>query len=76
MNPMMMEFAMTYATSIRTAPRETALIGRLAGRVRRYLARRRARRALMDLDDHMLRDIGLCPGDERLIATNPWLRRW
>lgn len=56
-----------------TARRETALF---AGRVHRYFARRRARRALMDLDDHMLRDIGLSPGDDRIIATNPWLRRW
>ena len=69
---------MTPITSSRAghAQRETALFGRLAGRIQTYIARRRARRALMDLDDHMLRDIGLTPGDERLIATNPWLRRW
>ena len=75
---MMMEFTMTPITSRadHRAHRETALFGRLAGRIQTYIARRRARRALLDLDDHMLRDIGLTPGDERIIATNPWLRRW
>jgi uncharacterized protein YjiS (DUF1127 family) len=73
---MMMEFAMTYATSIRTAPRQTALLVRLTGRIHSYLERRRTRRLLLDLDEHMRRDIGLTPGDDRLIATDAWLRRW
>jgi uncharacterized protein YjiS (DUF1127 family) len=63
-------------SSARSTQREPALFGRLAGRIQAYVARRRARRALLDLDEHMRRDIGLIPGDERLIATSAWLRRW
>lgn len=67
---------MTHTTSVRTAPRQTAQFVGLAGRIQSYLERRRTRRLLLDLDEHMRRDIGLTPGDDRLIATDAWLRRW
>ena len=44
--------------------------------VKRWWRQQRTIEATFGLDDHLLRDIGLTPGDERIIATNPWLRRW
>ena len=54
---------------------ETPLFGRLAGRFHRYMALRSTRRQLRDLDDHMLRDIGLTRGDLSLVASDKWLQR-
>ena len=54
---------------------ETPLFGRLAGRFHRYMALRRTRRQLRDLDDYMLRDIGLTRGDLDFVAADSWIRR-
>lgn len=54
---------------------ETPLFGRLAGRVHRYIALRRTRRQLRELDDYMLRDIGLTRGDLTFIAADNWVQR-
>jgi uncharacterized protein YjiS (DUF1127 family) len=54
---------------------ETPLFGRLAGRLRHYLAMRRTRRQLRDLDDYMLRDIGLTRGDLTFVAADNWVQR-
>jgi uncharacterized protein YjiS (DUF1127 family) len=54
---------------------ETSLFERLAGRIQRYIALRRTRRQLRDLDDYLLRDIGLTRGDLTFIATNSWVQR-
>lgn len=54
---------------------ETPLFGRLAGRVQRYLALRRTRRQLRDLDDYLLRDIGLTRGDLTFVAADTWVQR-
>jgi uncharacterized protein YjiS (DUF1127 family) len=74
----LMELPMTpiIISRARTSQRQTALFGRLAGRIQAYTARRRARRALLDLDEHLRRDLGLIASDERPIATSAWLRRW
>lgn len=40
-----------------------------------WLARWRERRNLAELDDHMLRDIGLTPPDVRFECAKPWWRR-
>lgn len=42
-----------------TARQNRALLRLLAGRLRERMARRTVRAALLRLDDHMLRDIGL-----------------
>ena len=42
-----------------TARHNRALLQRLAGGIRERLKRRAVREALLRLDDHMLRDIGL-----------------
>lgn len=54
---------------------ESPLFGRLAGRLRRFMALRRTRRQLRDLDDYMLRDIGLTRGDIALPGSDDWLQR-
>lgn len=54
---------------------ETPLFGRLAGRFHRYLALRRTRRQLRDLDDYLLSDIGLTRGDLTFVAADSWLER-
>jgi uncharacterized protein YjiS (DUF1127 family) len=54
---------------------ETPLFGRLAGRFHRYMALRRTRRQLRDLDDYMLRDIGLTRGDLDFVAADSWVQR-
>jgi len=54
---------------------ETPLFARLAGRFHRYMALRRARRQLRDLDDYLLSDIGLTRGDLTFIAADSWLER-
>lgn len=54
---------------------ETPLFGRLAGRFHRYMALRRTRRQLRDLDDYMLRDIGMTRGDLDFVAADSWVRR-
>ncbi len=55
--------------------RETPLFGRLARRFHRYLSKRRTRRQLRDLDDYMLRDIGLTRGDLTFVAADSWVQR-
>jgi uncharacterized protein YjiS (DUF1127 family) len=54
---------------------ETPLFARLAGRFHRYLALRRTRRQLRDLDDYLLNDIGLTRGDLTFVAADSWLER-
>ena len=54
---------------------ETPLFGRLAGRFHRYLALRKSRRQLRDLDDYLLRDIGLTRGDHTSVDSDDWLQR-
>jgi len=54
---------------------ETPLFGRLAGRFHRYMAMRRTRRQLRELDDYMLRDIGLTRGDITFAGSDDWMQR-
>jgi len=54
---------------------ETPLFGRLAGRFHRYMAMRRTRRQLRDLDEYMLRDIGLTRSDLTFIGADSWVQR-
>ena len=54
---------------------ETPLFARLAGRFHRYMSLRRTRRQLRDLDDYMLRDIGLTRGDLDFVAADSWVQR-
>ncbi len=54
---------------------ESPLFARLAGRLRRYIALRRTRRQLRDLDDYLLSDIGLTRGDVTLVAADNWVQR-
>jgi uncharacterized protein YjiS (DUF1127 family) len=51
-----------------------ALLRILAEWWRRALARRRQRRALLRLDDHMLRDIGVTRAEARGEARRPFWR--
>jgi uncharacterized protein YjiS (DUF1127 family) len=63
----------TLATNRHSAPRR----GRLAsvvGMVLSWQRRHRARASLARLDAHMLRDIGLSPGDARAEMSKPFWR--
>jgi len=51
---------------------ETPLFGRLAGRFHRFVEMRRTRRLLRDLDDHLLRDIGLTRRDVASLHSDAW----
>lgn len=52
----------------------TGLIGRLRRAVAEAVARRRDRQLLSQLDQHLLRDIGLLPEDARTEAAKPFWR--
>jgi hypothetical protein len=59
----------------RKAPREeTAKPSWAAGTFGTWLGRTRQRRALADLNDHQLRDIGVAPDDAQLEACKPFWR--
>src|SRR5918998_704415 len=61
---------------VRHSARSLPLLGRAARAVHRWLERRRQLRALSELDDHLLRDIGLSREDaERECSTGFWRRR-
>lgn len=47
------------------------LIARVMLRIEAYMELRRQRHALRQLDDHMLKDIGLTRGDVDRIANHP-----
>jgi uncharacterized protein YjiS (DUF1127 family) len=47
-------------------------LGRLTGRIRRLLSKRRERLALARLDDHLLRDIGLSRAEALKEAAKPF----
>ena len=51
-----------------------ALLGDALAMPRQWLRRRHERRALSQLDDHMLRDIGLDRFKAREMATRPFWR--
>jgi uncharacterized protein YjiS (DUF1127 family) len=53
----------------------TPLFGRLTGSVSRLWSKHKTRRLLMNLDDHMLRDIGLSRGDIAFGSSRSWLTR-
>lgn len=58
----------------RKAPREEAAIPRGAAAFGTWLGRIRQRRALADLNDRQLSDIGVAPDDARLEASKPFWR--
>ncbi|WP_245296846.1 MULTISPECIES: DUF1127 domain-containing protein [Rhodomicrobium] len=48
-----------------------SLVSRMMLRLESYAEQRRQRRALLELDDHMLKDIGLTRADVVRIANQP-----
>ena len=76
---MKMRFAYDGAAAY-SAPRSSlasrlgALLGDATAMPRQWLRRRHERRALLQLDDHMLRDIGLDRFKAREMATRPFWR--
>jgi len=64
-----------YRWARKTTP-EARMVGRTERGVALWLARRRERRALGELDDYLLRDIGLSPEAARIeagmLCWNPW----
>ena len=63
-------------SEIKTLPFRTrpSLVSRLTRAVTDALTRRRDRRILARLDQHMLRDIGLSPDQVRSESTKPFWR--
>ncbi len=65
------QFEVTETASVKSGP---GLIGRAVARIEEYVALRKSRRALLELDDHLLHDVGLSRADAERLAAKPF--RW
>lgn len=68
-----MTMILTRVTSKRGVPLSVRLDA-LRERLAEWLERSRTRRSLSRLDDHLLKDIGLTPGDVRRETSKPFWR--
>lgn len=66
--------SLTHAAPIALAERRASLLATLARTLRMWIARDRERRALRQLDDRLLDDIGVTRAQANAVADKPFWR--